>query len=340
MMEKIKCSIAGVTGYTGRELLRLLIEHPNCEVAELYSHSKAGQIFSGLYPSFSCWADHELKPLESLHESQADMLFLALPHGSAAETVAKIDRAGFNGMIIDMSADFRLRDAELYEQTYGKPHPCPELLSGFVYGLTELDHQNVSGATRVANPGCFATALQMLTAPVARAGYTLPVSVTGLTGSTGSGAKPSSTTHHPERYGNFKAYKILEHRHMAEAHQRMNQLEDPPEILFTPVSAPVARGIWMTATFPDSGNFNIADLYKQAYSQHPLVQITDGLPELREIVDTPLAAIGAYQSGNHTIAGIAIDNLLKGAASQAIQNMNLMNGLSQETGLLRAPRSV
>ena len=323
-MKNITCAIAGVTGYTGRELLRLLLEHPQCEVTAMFSHSKAGITFSKLYPQFSCWADHTLKSLDALADCNADVLFLALPHGSAAENVARIHEAGFSGKIIDLSADFRIADKKLYEATYGKAHPCPELLGDFIYGLTELDHPKINKADRVANPGCFASTLQMLTAPVAEAGYDQPMILTGMTGSTGSGASPSATTHHPERYGNLKAYKVLEHRHMAEARQRLHEINNPPEILFTPVSAPVARGIWMTATFANTTNLDVAGIYRKAYADQPLVRLTDGLPQLREVVDTPLTLLGIHDSGTHVVAGIAIDNLLKGAALNTVQIAELL----------------
>lgn len=337
MIKHISCAIAGVTGYTGRELLRILLQHPECTVTELYSNSKAGQTFSALYPQFSCWADHELLPIDQLVQSKADILFLALPHGTTAEIVAQIENSGFQGKIIDLSADFRLNDASVYEKTYGQVHRCPQYLNKFTYGLTEFDADEIKKANRLANPGCFATALQMLTYPLVEAGYDKPIAITGLTGSTGSGATPTSTTHHPDRYGNFKAYKVLEHRHMAEANQRLQIFSNPPEILFTPVSAPVARGIWMTATFPDSSMLDLHKIYQQKLSGSPLVRLLNKLPELREAVHTPLTLIGTHQSGNHAVAGIAIDNLLKGAASQAVQNMNLMMGLDEATGLIWPP---
>lgn len=339
-MNNIKTEIAGVTGYTGRELLRLLLEHPQCEVTGLYGHSKAGKHLSEIYPEYTDYLDLTLDSLDQLKDSQADVLFVALPHGSAAEQVQAAIQGGFTGTIIDLSADFRISDADMYEHTYNRKHPCPELLGEFVYGLTELDSEALTGARYVANPGCFATALQLLTAPAAEAGYSLPITLTGLTGSTGSGASPTATTHHPERYGNLKAYKVLNHRHLAEARQRLNHLPNPPELLFTPVSAPFARGIWMTATFSLSEVPDIERLYEKAFGKHPLIRLTRGIPEMRQAVDTPLSIIGTESLGNYTVAGIAIDNLLKGAASQAIQNMNVMTGLPQETGLMRPPKLI
>ena len=339
-MESINCGIAGVTGYAGRELLRLLLTHPNCRVTELYSHGKPGERFSDHHPQYRGWADHELLPLSDLGRSKTDVLFLALPTGKTFEVAGEIADAGFKGKIIDLSADFRLSDPGHYREIYGGAHGRPDLQPQFIYGVTELDYTRIIEAQYLSNPGCFATALQMLTYPIAESGFSDPIAVTGLTGSTGSGAHPSATTHHPERYGNFRAYKVLGHRHMAEVSQRQAGLSAPPDILFTPVSAPVARGIWMTATFPDSANFDISGLYEQAYHRHPLVRLKSGLPAMTEAVDTPLTVIGTESKDGHTVAGIAIDNLLKGAASQAIQNMNLMSGLPEETGLVQAPKNI
>ncbi len=341
MTSHFKAAIAGVTGYTGRELLRLICEHPLADLTEVYGHSKAGMSLFELYPEYDGFTDNvEILPLDKLKESTADILFIALPHGTAAEKVAAAIEGGYSGKIIDLSADFRIHDPERYEATYNRSHPCSYLLKDFVYGLTELDQDRLKGADYVANPGCFATALQLLTAPVAEAGYTEHIAITGLTGSTGSGNKPSATTHHPERYGNLKAYKVLEHRHLAEARQRLDRLDNAPEILFTPVSAPFDRGIWMTATFSITNIKDIAQIYQDAFGDAPLIRLKETLPQLREVVDSPLSILGVQTSGDHAVAGIAIDNLLKGAASQAIQNMNLMLNFNQELGLERPPRLI
>lgn len=340
-MNTFNIAIAGVTGYTGRELLRLICEHPQAELIELYGHSKAGMSLYEMYPEYKGFTDDlKILPLEELKNSKADFLFVALPHGTAAEQISSAIDGGYTGKIIDLSADFRISDPDRYEATYGRKHPCPHLLNDFVYGLTELDYDKLTGADYVANPGCFATALQLLTAPIADAGYSDPIAITGLTGSTGSGNKPSATTHHPERYGNLKAYKVLEHRHLAEARQRLDQLSNPPELLFTPVSAPFARGIWMSATYNTSGLQDIYGIYKNLLGKHPLIRFKQSLPELREAVDTPLSLIGVHSDGNHAVVGVCLDNLLKGAASQAIQNMNLMMGCSQEVGLMRPPKLI
>ena len=311
-MNRIDIAIAGASGYTGMEAMRYLLAHPDFRVTELYGESSAGKRFDAIYPAFKGYCDLEIRDIATLGATRAKGLVLALPHGESAKQVGVLDAAGFSGKIMDIGSDHRLNGT-----------------SGFVYGIVELNRDAIRGADRVANPGCFASALQLGAFPLTRGGLVERIFATGITGSSGSGAGASSTVHYSTRYSNFKAYKVFEHQHIAE----VAQFVDRP-IHFVPVSGPVVRGIWMTLSGQMTTDADVAARLASAYSNHPFIRLREGLPELKPVLGTPFTDIGVMQQGRTFAIGVAIDNLGKGAAGQAVQNLNLGYGLPETEGLI------
>lgn len=328
-------SIAGASGYTGMECIRYLLGHPQFTLGQCYGESSAGQTIDGIYPAFSQVVDRTILPFEHLMADTSDALVLALPHGMSAEVAHKLITGGYKGKIIDIGSDFRLKRTSDYRDWYRMEHPHPDLLKKFLYALPEFNRNAVKGHDYVANPGCFATAVQLAAIPLAQSGLVNDLYVTGLTGSSGSGAKASDTTHYTNRFGNLKAYKVFEHQHMGEIMQNLvQQSPHVPEIHFTPVSAPIVRGIWVTISGRLRESVSVAEMFEMTYYNAPLVRIRQGLPELKPVIGTAFADIGWKQKGDHFVVGVAIDNMGKGAAGQAIQNLNLMFDLEEDSGLI------
>ena len=236
--------------------------------------------------------------------------------------------------IVDLSADFRFRDTAVYEAWFGFRHPAPELLARFVYGLPEVFAPYPPGTRLIANPGCFATGLSLALYPAAQPLAPLQAAVTALTGASGSGTRPKPTTHFPTREGNVRAYKVLAHQHLPEV---LQVLGPAAEVAFVPASGPWTRGIWGTAhlALPDGlDEEDVTGWFERAYAEADAVRLWPGqLPELRYAVGTPFCDLGWIVQGNHLVVGFALDNLLKGAATQAVQNLNLALGLPAMAGL-------
>jgi LysW-gamma-L-alpha-aminoadipyl-6-phosphate/LysW-L-glutamyl-5-phosphate reductase len=338
-VSRFTVSIAGASGYTGLEAVRFLSFHPDVAIGALYGDSSAGLVLSDIYQAMKGICDLEITSIELIGDDRSDAILLGLPHGKSAEAASRLIQGGYSGHIIDMGSDFRLRDAGAYPRWYGYEHAYPGLIPQFVYGLTEVYRSAVVRAKHVANPGCFASALQLALVPAVKSGVISgAVHITAITGSTGSGASHSSTTHFSTRFANFRAYKVFEHQHLAEVEQTLADLSgNPPELLFVPVSGPVTRGIWLTASFTLQAETDLRSRYEAFYQGSPLVRLRDGLPELKPVVGTAFTDIGLVQAGRNVVVGAAIDNLGKGAAGQAIQNMNLMLGLPEERGLIVPP---
>jgi len=318
-------------GYVGRTLIDCVLAHPMLALSVVTSRSQAGKSLSGAHPHLMGATDlvfeSELPGIENL-----DVVFVAAGHGQGAEAVGRLTDSGFSGLTVDMSADFRLPDAASYLERYGKEHPRPDLLHGAWYGMPEVTGPPPEGTNLIANPGCFATAISLALYPLSLAKIKARVSVTALTGASGSGVLAKETTHFPSRAGNVRAYKVFSHQHEAEIFQMA------PEIGFdfVPISGPWTAGIWGTAQFQSSGE-NIAALYETAYSSHSLIRLwPNKLPELHWSIGTPFTDIGWIQKDNSVVVGFALDNLMKGAATQAIQNVNFALGFPQTTGLLPA----
>ncbi len=374
MSDIISVSVAGASGYTGMEAIRILHGHPNVNLTRLYGRKSAGSAFSSHYKGMEELVDLPILPFDELDSDQSDAIFLGLPHGKSAEAAKTLFDAGYKGRIVDMSSDFRLKDPKAYEKWYGWTHPHPELIDRFVYGLTEWYRNDIRMADHISNPGCFASAIQLGLLPFAKAGLVSSCDVTGITGSSGSGASPSAGTHFSSRFGNVKAYKVYGHQHIGEVNQTLAdqlgvQQSGPdggnaegggtgsassagatggaeaaatgsgvlPKVRFVPVSGPFVRGIWMTLTCTLSEETHAGSLLEEEYYNAPLVRLQEGLPELKQVVGSAFTDIGWVQQGRQVVIGVAIDNLLKGAASQAVQNLNLMMDWPEETGLTFPP---
>lgn len=330
-----RCRVAVLhgAGYTGAELVRLLLAHPTCSLEAVTSRSFAGRPLWDAHPALRGSTELAFTAPEDFAPASVDAVFLAAEHGHAADVVARLLDDGFGGFIIDLSADFRLRDPAVYADRYGRPHPTPELLAAFEYGLADVRAPYPGGTRFIANPGCFATGLSLALWPVSR--VPLRAAVTALTGASGSGARPSETTHFPTREGNVRSYRELRHQHLAEV---LQFLGPEARVDFVPVSGPWTRGIWGTAHLvteiePDG----VARAFHDAYGDRPLVRLwPDRLPEMRWSVGTPYADIGWIARDSAVVVGFALDNLLKGASGQAVQNLNLLRGRPETEGLLPA----
>ena len=344
----LKAAVIGGSGYGAAEMLRRLLLHPDVEVAKVASIDFVGQPLWAAHPNLTGLTDLIFEDLAPRVAAEGcDVALLALPHKVTAAKVPELIDLGIK--IVDMSGDFRLRDATIYDRYYGAEHPHPELLSDFIYGLPELHRDGIRKAQHVASPGCFATAIELALLPLAKAGLLHGVvHVTAITGSSGSGAAPSPGTHHPVRAVNLKTYKPLLHQHTPEIHQTLEDAGAKNLLLrFVPVSAPLSRGIFCSAFVELDGDVDearLAGLYDDTYAAAPFVRRpTTRLPEVAAVSGSNYAevgfAVGDVVGGRRTVTCFsAIDNLIKGGAGQAIQNMNLMLGLD-ESASLRDPGS-
>ena len=338
-MPRIRAAILGGTGYGGMELLRLLLAHPEVEVHAVTSRSATGRV-AAAHPhlegftelAFTKEDDDVLRRLAA----ESDVLFQAKPHGISAEQTPGLLDANEALRVIDLSGDFRLADAAAYETHYGFDHPHPERLPEAAYGLPECGGRGgVASARLVANPGCHATATILALHPLARLGLLdgIRPAVTSVTGSSGSGAEPKRGTHHPERFANFKAYRPLVHQHRPEIVQALEGVE----IDFVPCSAPVARGIYATAIvgLREDGAARVGEAFQRAYEGEPFVRLVEGAAELRHVVGTNFAEIGIAVVDETACITVAIDNLGKGMAGAAVQNLNIAFDLDETTALWR-----
>jgi len=335
--KRIQVALAGASGYTGMETLRYLQYHPVFEVVRVYGNQSAGNSLDSIYPAYAGVYDMTILPLDDIALENADAVILALPHGRSAAAVYKLLQAGYKGKIIDIGSDFRLKTSEDYLSWYNLKHPHPELLDRFSYGLPEFNRFALRGSDYVANPGCFATAIQLGLLPLAINALTSTVHITGITGSSGSGASASPTTHFSTRTSNLKAYKVFRHQHLGEVGQQLGILaEKNVSVAFTPVSGPFVRGIWMTLSGELNQTCDLSEIFESVYYNAPMVRLRSELPELKTVAGSAFADIGWQQDADNFTIGVAIDNMGKGAAGQMIQNLNLMFDLPEETGLLHS----
>lgn len=319
----VKASIIGITGYTGLEILRLCLAHPHIEIAHLTSRQHDDTPIGEIYPHL---AHLKMNITNTDHKTVAkdsDVVFLALPHKTAQDVVADLHGTV---KLIDLSADYRLDDAETYEKYY-TAHNHPNLLKEVIYGLPEINRDDVKSAATVANPGCFALLCQLMLYPFA--GKIESADIMAVTGSSGSGKTPSESTHHPVRSHNMKSYNINKHRHIPEI-LRTAQLSEE-KLNFVPTSGPFTRGIFATAFIEPKKDAEL-DCAAELYNNHPFVRVTDSVA-LANIVGSNFIDLSFTKSGNTIIAQGALDNLVKGAAGNAIQNMNLMFGFDETEGL-------
>ena len=335
---KIKIAIFGGSGYGGAELLRILLLHPNAEISLVTANEHAGKAVSEVHRNLLGLTDLRFSkaPENSASLVDQDCVFLALPHGQAMEIAPRIPA---NVKVIDLSGDFRLRDAAVFAQHYGREHSAMDAQSEFVYGLTETNREVIRTSRRVANPGCFATATLLGLAPlVANNLLSCRVIVDAKTGSSGSGAKPAANTHHPQRSNSFYAYKPFTHQHVPEIEQELKSIGNwTNELIFMTHSLPVSRGIFASIYTEMKQEISAADvraMFADFYRDSFFVRLVDGSPDINWVKTTNFCDIGFAARGRQLVVFTALDNLVKGAAGQAVQNMNLMFGLDEKTGLM------
>jgi N-acetyl-gamma-glutamyl-phosphate reductase len=342
-MKRFKAAVIGGTGYGGAEMIRRLLIHPDVELTRVVAVDHVGEPLGAVHPPLtgrSALVFENVPPAEAA--KGCDVALLGLPHKVSAHHAPAILAEGVK--VVDMSGDFRLRNAAAYAQYYGAQHPHPEALGTFVYGLPELNREAIKKARAVASPGCFATTIELGLLPLARAGrLSGVVHVVGMTGSSGSGVAPSAGTHHPVRAVNLKTYKVLEHQHTPEILETLASAGAPGvELRFVPVSAPLSRGILVTSFVELPAGIQAADLealYAATYANEPFVRfVRERLPEVAAVAGSNYAEVGftlgPAAGTTRTLAVVsATDNLIKGGAGQAIQNMNLMLGLPETASL-------
>lgn len=317
---KKSVGIIGANGYTGSELVRLLAFHPNVELRLLYSRSNAGIKISDLYPDLESVCDlvleNTLRPV--------DILFLCLPHTESAKWLAKRP-ADTDVLIIDLGNDFRLSGY------FGDRE--------FIYGLPEINFSKINQANSIANPGCFATAIQLGLLPLAKENLLKEVYTTGITGSTGAGQSLQPTTHFTWRNDNISAYKTLKHQHVDEILKQVNLLnKEEVELNFVPWRGDFARGIFTSSVIGcDLELERIYSIYNDFYKDSPFVKVSKKPIDMKQVINTNFCVISIEKQGNKIAVHSAIDNLLKGASGQAVQNMNIANGWEQNLGLNLKP---
>jgi len=315
-MNKLKTAVIGAAGYTGAELVRLLVHHPACELVCLHSSSQKGKRVDEVHGDLL--GDCDLRFTDVVPTSGLDAVFLCLPHGEAS-TFLKQHSFPNATVIIDLSTDFRDESA------------------GFVYGLPEVNTQKIKNATRIANPGCFATGIQLALAPAIQKGWIqAAVHVSGITGSTGAGKSLTETSHFSYRTSNVSVYKLFIHQHLREIKQTFQQLNPAiqPDILFVPYRGNFTRGIWITAYFPFSGTQEEAlEAYQEFYADLAFTHVSSQELDLKQVVNTNKCLLSLQVEKGQLVVYSAIDNLLKGASGQAVQNFNLAFGLDEKMGL-------
>ncbi|WP_294231396.1 N-acetyl-gamma-glutamyl-phosphate reductase [uncultured Chryseobacterium sp.] len=312
--------IIGANGYTGSELVRLLAFHPNVSLCFLYSRSNSGTKISEVYPDLEGVCEIALTD----RPEEVDVLFLCLPHKESQNWLSQ-NTVNDETLVIDLGNDFRL------DGKFGNRN--------FIYGLPEINKKQLSGAKSIANPGCFATAIQLALLPLAEKGLLNEIFTTGITGSTGAGQSPQPTTHFTWRNDNISAYKTLTHQHVDEILQQLDaRSSDKINLNFVPWRGDFARGIFTSSTVKmDTELPEIQQLFKDFYADAPFVKVSEKAIDLKQVVNTNRCVIQIEKCGNVTVVHSAIDNLLKGASGQAVQNMNIALGWDEHLGLNLKP---
>lgn len=341
--QKIKVAIVGASGFTGSELARLLLNHEEVSIEMITSESHVGKPFSELHPQFFDRLDIPLVSADEVEKIKPAVIFLALPHGVSMDFVAKWKDTG--AKIIDLSGDFRLSSKEVYEEWYDKKHSYPEGFETAIYGLPELFAEQIKKATLVANPGCYPTASILSMAPLfaKRLVQEKSLVIDAKSGLTGAGIKANATTHFSNVNENFKAYGIAGHRHTIEIEEQLGALTGSQAIVqFTPHLLPVDRGILVTAYAKVNQDMNqkkLTQIYKDFYQNKPFVRLRNQAPGIKDVRGSHFCDVFPVwdERTERVIVISVIDNLLKGAASQAVHNMNLMFGLTESEGLSQVP---
>ncbi|MDO5543699.1 MAG: N-acetyl-gamma-glutamyl-phosphate reductase [Acinetobacter sp.] len=344
-MHVISVGIVGGTGYTGVELLRLLLRHPNVKVNVLTSRTEAGRRVDDMFPSLRghtdlCYSDLNIEELK-----QCDVVFFATPHGVAMQHAAELVAA--NTKVVDLAADFRLQDLAQFEKWYGIQHACPEILKDSVYGLSELNREQIKQAQVIGNPGCYPTTVQLGLAPLFKQAEALvkpeSIIIDAKSGVSGAGRKASLGMIYSENADNFKAYGVAGHRHHPEIVEALENISGQKDvfnhIVFVPHLVPMIRGMLSTiyVDLTDAGDaVDLQSLYEQFYANEQFVDVmpANSSPETRSVRGANQLRIALYKpQPKKLVLLVAQDNLVKGAAGQAVQNMNLMFGFAEHAGL-------
>jgi LysW-gamma-L-alpha-aminoadipyl-6-phosphate/LysW-L-glutamyl-5-phosphate reductase len=339
----MKVAVIGGAGYAAGELLRLLLQHPCVDECVATSRSQAGKPLAEVHPGLASFNSERFSGETPGEISRGrDVVFLALEHGESSRVTPEVFDAGAR-LVIDLAADFRVQDLSSYQRHYG-PHQAPTLVKRFRYGLADVPESDLSGASAIAAPGCFATAAQLALYPLARAGIDVSASMFAITGSSGAGSQPKASTHHPARAHNLFAYSVLSHRHEAEVVQGWHKWTGRPSNIRLLVHAgPFVRGIYLTlhaflsedSVVEGEPGEVVRAWFLDAYARRPFVRVLDAPPELSHVVGSNYALIhpSASRDGRELQVSIAIDNLIKGAGGQAIQAMNLALDIDECAGL-------
>lgn len=310
----LSVGIVGATGYAGAEVVRWVLGHPELSLTSVVSRSQAGMPLAEALPALEGFTDLVLEPFAPARLAALDVVFLAVSHGASASLAQALEEHGA-ACIVDLARDHRHAQ-------------------GWVYGQPEWQREALRGATRIAAPGCFATALELSIAPFVAAGVVQGrVQVAAATGSAGSGKTPVAGTHHPERHTNLRAYKVLSHQHLPEVLGLLELVGSAPQVGFVPLSAPVDRGIFATTFLTLTPGVSAAEVLAHAYREAPLVRVRQGSPELRWVRGTAMADVAAFEQQGQTAVLCAIDNLGRGAAAQAVQALNVSRGWPDGLGL-------
>jgi len=349
MSSEISAAIIGASGYTGLELLRILKNHPHVKITAITSRQFAGKAVAKIFPSLrGLYNELIFSNPENASDIEADVVFCCLPHGASMEIVSGFIKAGKK--VIDLSADFRIKDVAIYEKWYG-PHTRSELIGEAVYGLPEINRDSIKGAYLVANPGCYPTGATLAVAPALKAGLIdmeKTIIVDSKSGVSGAGRGLSEATSFIEVSGGFKAYKVGAHRHTPEIKQNLTGLADEKvDIVFTPHLLPVSRGILTTlyATLKEGlTTKELLALYEKTYGGEFFIRLLpEGeYPNINAVRGSNFCDIGLWSdpATGQMIAISAIDNLVKGASGQAVQNMNIVFGFDETTGLTQPPQGI
>lgn len=344
-MPKHKVGIVGATGYTGAELVRLLIHHPDVSLEIVTSQSHKGKPFSAIHPHLSGLTRLKLQPVENLQNYELDLVFLALPHGVSMGFIKEHGLDKYR--IIDLSGDFRLDSAETYKQWYKKEHEAADYIDEAVFGLPELFRDQIRNAQLVANPGCYPTSAILALAPLLEGDLvdTDNIIVDSKSGVTGAGAKAKQATHFPEVFGNFSAYGMRSHRHTPEIQFILYKYSGKEaKVLFTPHLLPIDRGILTTTYSTPKKAINrelLEETFLNFYEKEHFVRVVDNPPMVKNVRGSNYCDVyTTYDKRTNKIITVStIDNLVKGAAGQAVQNMNLMFGFIERSGLKITPLS-
>lgn len=338
----IKIGIVGGTGYTGVELLRILARHPEAQIAAITSRKETGMPVAEMFPSLRGSVDLKFSDPKEAGLAKCDIVFFATPNGIAMTEAQALLGAGVK--VIDLAADFRIRDIDVWEKWYGMTHACPELVQEAVYGLPEVNREAIKGSRIVANPGCYPTATQLGFLPLIEGGAVDDQHLIADTKSGVSGAGRKAETHilFSEASDNFKAYGVVGHRHLPEVRQGLSRAAGHEVgLTFVPHLVPMIRGIHATLYGRLTKEVDLQALFEKRYANEPFVDVlpAGSQPDTRSVRASNLCRIAVHrpQGGDMVVVLSVIDNLVKGAAGQAVQNMNLMFGLPESMGLTHVP---